>query len=174
MPDIPLKRGLPRGLGCILPLKRFDPHAKSTELRRAIGEKRWSAYYTFGFVRNPWDHQVSLYHYIRGRPQHPHYSIVSERTFEEFVMWRNMNDIDLQKSFFYDEAGKPLVSFIGRFEELEKDFEKIAKEIGISCSLPKVGASKRKTGYREYYTERAKDLVSHAFREDIETFGYAF
>ena len=85
--------------------------------------------------------------------------------------------IALQKmqevSHFYDEDGKCLVAFIGKIENIEKDFEKICERIKIKAEIPHVNKSEHKN-YREYYNEETKNLIAKHFAEDIEMFDYSF
>ena len=41
----------------------FYSHIPAKEIRRLIGEEIWNGYYKFTIEKNPWDRQVSLYHW---------------------------------------------------------------------------------------------------------------
>ena len=80
-----------------------------------------------------------------------------------------------QKEIYYDSTqGDILVDFIGKFENLEKDFNFICEKIGIDAELPHINYSKRKNKYRDYYTEETRDLIGEYYKEEIELFGYEF
>jgi hypothetical protein len=72
-----------------------------------------------------------------------------------------------------DESGNLLVNFVGKFENLDEDFQSICRKVGISASLPHVNKSKR-TCYQDYYDPETRDLTARLYAEDIERFGYAF
>lgn len=148
-------------------------HLKALEVKKLLGEATFDAYYTFGFVRNPWDWQVSLYHYALKNKDHKQHQLISNMSgFEEYLHWRIANDINLQKGFFYDSSGICLVNFIGRFETLATDFEYICQQINIKASLPHRNKSQDEQAYLKQYTRETIDLVAQHYQEDCEIFGY--
>ena len=152
----------------------FYGHIKACELKRQIPEAVFNTYYKFGFVRNPWDWQVSLYTYaLKVESHHQHQLIKGMKSFEEYIDWRINKEIRFQKDFFYDENGKCLMDFIGKIENLDADFDSICNHIGIQETLPHINISKTGKSYLDYYTPNAIDLVNEAFKADIELFGYA-
>lgn len=151
---------------------RLPDHATAAELRDALGDV-FDRCFKFTFVRNPWDWQVSLYHYMQQTPKHPQHRIVRDMKFDDYIRWRVTEDKHLQKEFVTDAAGKTIVDFIGRFENLDADFAKVCDTIGIKARLPHRNPS-RHAGYRSYYDDVTRELVATHFREDVEMFGYSF
>jgi hypothetical protein len=136
-------------------------------------------YFSFGFVRNPWDRVVSTYHYLKETNIRP--EIQNIDSFNHFIheMSENrdwimgLHSMRLQVDFFTDAEGKIIADFIGRFENLNKDFNKICQNIGLQTELPYLNPSTHRK-YREYYNKETKKLVSHKFSLDIDYFGYTF
>lgn len=149
-------------------------HVRAYELRNEFSADVFDTYYTFGFVRNPWDRVVSLYNYIRRRPKHPHYSAV--RTLPDFKAYVNyvaQNSYPAQAEFLCDDSNSLLVDFVGRYENLTTDFAAVCQKIRISANLPHKNASVR-VDYRTAYNDRTREIVGQVFRRDIELFGYRF
>lgn len=93
--------------------------------------------------------------------------------FDEYIDWRVNHDLKLQCERFVDETGEVLVDFIGRFETLEEDFNKVCNRLSIERRLPHKNPSKH-ASYRDYYNERTCRLVKDAFAQDIALLGYEF
>ena len=67
-----------------------------------------------------------------------------------------------------------MVDFIGKFENLETDFEYICKKIGVNgIKLPHKNKTQRKN-YRDYYNENTKTIIANWYKKDIDYFGYEF
>ncbi len=161
-------------LGWLNRFRAVSPHASALETRAFLGPEVYDAYYKFAFVRNPWDWQVSLYHYLKQSPLHPQYWMSRQfSNFDDYFEWRCSDERRLQKSFLTDESGELMVDFVGRFETLSEDFEKICAQVGIESTLPHRNRSKHE-GYKAYYNDRTRALVADRFAEDIEFFGYEF
>jgi len=150
-------------------------HIKARELKAALPPDVFDTFFKFTFVRNPWDWQVSIYHYIRQRIDHPEHALFkSLRTFDEYLDWRiNVKGAELQSEFVLSESGDMLVDFVGRYETLAEDFDAVCDRIGIECALPHINRS-RHGDFREYYTPETRALVEEVYKADIELFGYRF
>lgn len=146
------------------------------ERRQELGREKFSKYFKFGFVRNPWDRVVSLYERKEAL------ELRTRMTFEQFVHWIQYSSATCvhssphryQLDWFVDPNGEVLADFIGRFETLEKDWAFVAEKLGVDSKLPHVRANPRARHYTDYYTPSTRDIIHEKFHVDIETFSYAF
>jgi hypothetical protein len=153
---------------------QLTAHARAAEVREALPAPVFENYFKFAFVRNPWDWQVSWYHYIiQDREHHEHDCVARLSCFEEFLRWRIDHPVWHQRDFVTDEQGKELVDFVGRFESIHSDFEHVCAAAGIRSQLPHLNRS-RHDDYRVYYSDRACFLLDEYSKGDIEYFGYRF
>ncbi|MDB9526418.1 sulfotransferase family 2 domain-containing protein [Oscillatoria sp. CS-180] len=152
----------------------FHGHIKASEMIDALGFDAFNSFFSFAVVRNPWDWQVSLYKYMLKRETHyQHEFIKSLGSFENYIKWRCENEVRYQKDFIYSEDNRLLVDFVGRYENLNADFNQICSRIGVSTSLPKLNVSDGRP-YRHYYTEETKELVGKVFEPDVKILDYTF
>ena len=163
----------------IFGISYFDPrphptHISAAELKSKMSKKRFESYFKFGIVRNPWDWEVSLYTYMLKKPKHPGHEIVkSFRNFEEYLERKYTKPAKYQKSFLFSDQNEQLVDFIGRFEKLDNDFNKICAHLGFTATLPRRNVSNTKP-YQEYYNKRTIELVRKKLEPDIILFEYDF
>lgn len=66
------------------------------------------------------------------------------------------------------------VGFLGRFEQLQQDWQRVCDRVGVPFELPhKRNAQKnRRRHYSEFYTPEIQDVVRRCYRRDFEVFGY--
>jgi len=160
-------------LGLIPSYNTFKTHEAIQEVKNKMPSYLFNGLFKFGFVRNPWDWQVSLYHFAQQKETHHQHSLISTMSFEEYIEWRINDDLHFQKDFFVDQNGEVIMDFIGKMESINSDFEYVTKSLGISEILPHKNKTEH-THYRKYYTNKTRDLIYNAFKADIEYFGYEF
>lgn len=159
-----------------------------------VSPEEFSGFFKFSFVRNPWERILSEYRY-RNYFQH--------RSFRDFVLnklpkpgWDDQyRHVMPQYDMLHDRNGKLMVDFVGRFETLQQDFDRVCERLGISDSvLPHRNRSDKKsrglkrkirnalylngenrlTALEEFYDEETRAAVAEYYRHDIEAFGYRF
>ena len=86
-----------------------------------------------------------------------------------------------QIKYTHNSSGDQVVDFIGKYETLQEDYDKLNEICGWNfkfMTLPHANKSQRaEKDYRRYYEDGSglvKHLVSEIYREDIETYGYTF
>jgi hypothetical protein len=147
-------------------------HVKATDLISEIGRKEFDRLFSFAFVRNPWDWELSHYRYICKHDSHPDHAEVSKLTFSDYVSWRCDDRFQSQESFLLHN-GHAAIDFIGRFENLESDFGYVCQRLGIPYRLPRLNRTEYED-YRSQYNERSQSLIASTYAADISRFGYAF
>lgn len=158
----------------------FLPHGYITSYKNSNLEN----YFKFSFVRNPWDKVVSHYFFIKKSKKLRGYN----KTFKEFVEllcktdkydFTNYKYVPIklnavQKPWLINEKGDLCLDFIGKFENLQEDFNLICDKIKIPrLKLPHKNKSYH-DHYTKYYTNYTKNLVRNHFAPDIELFGYEY
>ncbi len=163
---------------------------------KAFMPLEWDKYFTFAFVRNPWDRLVSSYskackigeelsQFERSNHRNKLLRMVWERSnnFEDFLYNCTDKVIDYlgtrsysynQLDYITDKEGKVIVDFVGRFENLKADFTKVAQQIQIPTALPFHSNASEHLHYSSYYTPETEELVRKRFQKDIDFFGYTF
>lgn len=156
--------------------KYHSQHHKLNSLRKDLREK----YFSFAFVRNPWDRVVSLYSYYKsGGNQRADLSIKNKmpNNFKSFVIdkWNIIPRSHRIEQFNYIKADGKInnIDFIGKFESIDKDWEYVAKKIGVDKNLPHIRASKHKK-YLEYYDDETRQIIENRYANDIKFFKYQF
>ena len=180
-------------------LRKYGPerlsHLTAFEYKRYgyLSSNLYEKYFKFSFVRNPYSRLVSEYNYV---------SSSRHMTFKEFLkigfsgtdsfsdQYRHMMP---QYEFIYGRNKQLLVDFVGKFENLQSDFDRICLILKIRDKvLPHVNSSKKANNvkdkikkiifkpktihehYTEYYDDELKGLVEKKYFRDLETFDYTF
>jgi hypothetical protein len=145
-------------------------------------------FFRFAFVRNPWDLQVSLYHFIlqyeiRTAGQlgpHPYRAQVDALgSFDAYIHWAVGEGAVLegrrnQVEFLRDLKGDLGVNFVGRFERLQEDFGQVCEMVGLQPIRLDHKFKTERRRYQEYYTLETRQIVGDRFAEDCRAFDYNF
>lgn len=174
-----------------LAVQPYKAHCTASYIKSQLGEAQFESLYSFAFVRNPWDLQASIYSFLLKRTTDEGHEFVKRLgSFEAYIRWRCLDTHNKQTAsedfawhmsvskrqqsdYVYGLDGKQLVDFVGRFERLEEEFQKVCSQVGISVALPKTNVSKTRP-YQEYYNAETRELVRRAFADDIHRFNYQF
>ncbi len=161
---------------------KFPRHAKIIAAKEMLPQNVFDNLFKFTFVRNPWDLQVSSYHHIkREAPQ-----LMTEiPDFASFIKWKFSPErereyyfdtsMQLQSDYLIDLHNNLLVDFIGRYENLQDDYDHVCRQIGIKPrALPHKRKARDRDDFRKYYDDESAEAVARHYRADIEHLGYTF
>ena len=160
-----------------------DLHKHSTlreiELRLPEVQKYWK----FAFVRNPYSRVVSWFSYLTQglNDQNSQEKHIKEfgtdyltGDFKDFCNFAPYWVFNNQFFNLCDKDENIKIDFVGRFENLQEDFNIVCDKIGIpQQQLPYKNESKHKH-YTEYYDDETRQIVAEKYAKDIEYFGYKF
>lgn len=144
-------------------------HLTIKDLKIILPTDIFNQYFKFAFVRNPWDRILSFYLFTKK-------TIIqySKHSFIQFLNELNPFLNQEQHVYIVDKNGETMVDFIGRFENLDKDFKIVCeKSNNLQLKLLIRNTTKHKH-YSYYYTDETRQLVADLFKTDIEMFGYKF
>lgn len=146
----------------------------------------FSNYFKFTFVRNPWDRLVSSYTFLKKGGMNSadndwfQSNLSKYDDFNVFVQeWLNKENIQSyhhfkpQIDYISDIHNKVSLDFIGRFENLESDFNKVASKLNIQAKLTRVNSTPRGS-YRKFYNDKTAEIVGDIYKEDIQMLGYEY
>ncbi len=154
-------------------------------------------YFSFSFVRNPFDRAVSAFTYALRRREFegndnnvdPNFKFtdfnefckkyLAKEMFCDPVTRYNVHFLP-QYRFIYDPIDSvtnqnPFVDFVGRLENINKDFEYICKKINLpNLNLPHARSQQRKKPYQSFYNEESIEIINRVYKKDLELFNYEF
>lgn len=164
--------------------------------------EKYNHYFKFAFVRNPWDRIASCYNnkILTSDSINKHWMLESmvDGVYKGFLKYGVFHEgmpfddfvdcileipdeqADLhfisQSVLLTDQSGQLLTDFVGKFEDLQADFSKIALKLGKpDLSIPHKAKSSNRS-WQDYYfgNHSLIDKVGERYSRDIELFNYHF
>lgn len=152
---------------------------------------RYTDFFKFGFVRNPWDRVVSCWsskvaraNRLNGVDEATWHRI---RPFPAFVRWLADQDLEAGDLHYRQQCrliDLSVVDFVGRFESFAADYAAVCRRLDIPLDgLAHENASGRADhspsdggigAYREFYTDALAEAVGRLYRKDVQIFGYRY
>ena len=171
-------------------------HKDLNDYKRVYPNK-FDEYFKFAFVRNPWSKTVSFYHYHIKRKWDLNWdwAIDTQPSFIDFVKIASEYTKEKQCSIFKGtrnpethhkrimsdqldwitgEDGTIGVNFIGRFENLARDFALVCDKLNIPQEPLKPANLSNHKHYTEYYDDETRAIVAGKYSKDIQLFDYSF
>lgn len=159
---------------------------RSINFYKKIFSLTYSDYFTFSFVRNPWDRLYSTYIFLEKGGMNIHDKnafnmyLARYKNFEDFVinglsenLISKIVHLIPQSEFICDKDNSILVDFLGRFEKLNESILELEREINTKIQIDHYNINKKKS-YTEVYTEQMILKVQKIYSRDIKVFGYNF
>lgn len=159
--------------------------------------KKCRSYFKFTFVRNPWDRLVSCYENKIAKDSSVNNPDLINGIFKEWTKYKvfyagmsfpefvqrvaEISDQEAdphfraQASFFKTRFGDIDLDYVGRFENLEHDFNEVCRRIGLNGGrLERSNKSARKKSYKDYYDDLTRQIVAERYKESVQRFEYHF
>ncbi len=166
------------------------PHDAASVVYKRHGSRIWNKYFKFAFVRNPYSRLCSYYFYHRSNryrpgPKHSQGKEIAKiNTFKKWAIQGINANIQYKQGtsavgqgwwsqipqhYYLDRE----LDFIGRYENLQNDFDYACEKIGIEpYELPHYNKSEPPYKWKELYDDELMELVYDFYCDDFRIFGY--
>ncbi|NNE22926.1 MAG: sulfotransferase family 2 domain-containing protein [Rhizobiales bacterium] len=161
----------------------------SAQMYKYTNPAKFHSYFKFGFVRDPADRFSSAYNYLKNGGSNKtdnHFAKTYIDRHEDMASFLEMllkekKDFGFSKALnwghflpqfeFLCDRNEIQVDYVGRFENLQSDFEFISHKVsGEQATLPHLNASR---AHRlDQAGEDERKLIWQIYQEDYELFGY--
>lgn len=151
-------------------------HYTLDDIELHINPSQYNEYFKFAFVRNPWERFVSHVAWQK-RKWHTKEPLNQEDVDNAIIKLKSLDKVNdhlkPQWQYIYNNQGESPLDFVGRFENLSNDWNKIANILGLEVSLPNRMSSNH-VHYSQYLSDEQAEILADFYRVDREIFDYEF
>jgi len=199
-----------------------QPEMQHLAFRDYCGMVNVKEYFTFSFVRNPWDRMVSWHLWLNrqkfwydGMPKfdgmasipekgvnfggHPsvneNWYLPLKKDFKVFLKkiktskntdisavenlsTKNYHEgrwVASQTEWLKNTSGRVDLNFIGRFENLQEDFNKLCDKVGKKrLKLLEAKKLNKRPHYSRFYDDESISIIERLYKDDIKRFNYEY
>jgi hypothetical protein len=161
-------------------------HSNIMQIRETIGDRRFSAFFKFSIVRNPFERTVSTFLFLKHNFRNWKNSAAMDQfdSLQDFVnspLFRRPGPgriFEPQKCWLTDAQGVLCVDYVARMESLTSDIAIILKQLGLPAPETPIPQQNRSKGYRlslisELSSGAVIDSIRSRYAKDFELFKYA-
>lgn len=161
-------------------------HKTAVQYRKIFGPYTFHKYFKFTFVRNPYSRLLSAYLFLkkggmnRNNQKWAEENLSPYSTFQEFVEgWINPENVLTyyhflpQYHFLCDDRQNLLIDYIGKVENIRKDFENICQKLGIEKKLLSLNQTSGAIDWKSYYDDQTLEIVARVYKCDFDLFNYS-
>ena len=153
---------------------RAISHSLPLRFVQELGDDIFTQTFVILFVRNPYDRVVSYYEFQNKRNRK--FDLPEIPDFETFIKNDFVNTPDhTLMSHYLTYQDRPIVNFVGRFENLIDDIHQILHILAVKDIQAIPHLQKREVDYipyQEYYTTELQDIVYETMCQDFQIFNY--
>ena len=147
-------------------------HSSMDEIYRIVGRDKFTQYFKFCSVRNPWSLTVSRYFFLKNQPNHPQHKL-ARSSFGSFInnfyQHQRVKEIDMLKV-----SEEIAVDFWIKVENFQHDFDIVCEKLNIPRQKLIQHNKTDHKYYTEYYDDKLKTIIQKEYEEYIELFKYKF
>ena len=146
--------------------------AKTALEKKYISASNFENYFSFCFIRNPWDHAISKFFELKKSEQ------LQSLDLDTFIHGGRLEKFATSCRSIYSNEGNILVKRLYRYENLQETVESLFNELNLTGNpqLPRAKSNLRtdKRPYRDLLNTNQKNNIERIFAQEIEWGKYRF
>lgn len=147
--------------------------ARQALSKNYISASIFEEYFSFCFIRNPWDHAISQFYELK-KDQARHQNL----DLDTFIRGGLLEKFALSCRSIYSHEGEILVKCLYQYELLQETIETIFKDLSLTGNptLPKAKSTLRtdRRNYKDILNSSQKDAIEKIFSQEVELGKYSF